>query len=293
MRNAEYDAFGPWIIEIDEKNPLPKAFEGYLDREEYEMLIKVPRDIDRRDAKPGMDLYDYVIGVYGNNICIIKREDRGIRKKNVNVKDIHGIKDYQNLLVGELSLFMEDDIVTFKYNTVSSDIILRFIMMIRGKYIDKDSMITHDTLEDHHIKKLEIFYLNKLNHLKKHEDNLKIISLQPSSKISYSDCSLLKRMYYRLRGNSLQSSLYLSNQKEIIILQRGKKLKAFRQTDYSYTYTYIPYNRIRRVKTEFGETTSEIEKVMIKTDKYTFDCLFMSDNHYKRNLYNNLQFIGY
>lgn len=291
MRDAEYDAFGPWILQINEDYRLPKAFEGYIDIEkENHILFKVPRDIDRRDASPGMDLYDYVIAAYDQHICILKRAGKQIVIKEVSYQEIQGLSNYQNLLLGQLTLFLENDTLEIKYNTVSSDIIFKFIKIIRNTYVFEDSLVSLFPLQDETISNLEIFYFNELNRLKQYDNNLKILSLQPATKLNYMDCGFFKKMFHQLANSTLQSSLYLSNEKEIIMLTKGKKFKMFDRPDYSYTYTYIPYNRIKSVVLEPEESTSEVEKLIISTQHYAFDYFFISNNGYKHNLCKNLRF---
>ena len=62
---AEYNAFGPWVYEIDDAHPLPPLFAScFTDNDEAILKIKVPREIERRNAAPGMELYDFVIALY-------------------------------------------------------------------------------------------------------------------------------------------------------------------------------------------------------------------------------------
>ena len=78
---SEYDAFGPWIYKITEKNPMPALFFPYYkENNNYLMLIKIPRDIERRKAKPDMDLYDYVIGMYEEYGYILKRNGKEVEE---------------------------------------------------------------------------------------------------------------------------------------------------------------------------------------------------------------------
>ena len=76
---SEYDAFGPWIYEIDEEHPLPELFEPYVVREGAITLMKIPRQIERRNASPDMQLYDYVIGAYKNRVSIFKRIENSMQ----------------------------------------------------------------------------------------------------------------------------------------------------------------------------------------------------------------------
>ena len=61
-RVSEYDAFGPWIDEVFAPEDVPRLFRNHaLDFDAARLVLKVPRDIVRRDATPDMDLYDYLL----------------------------------------------------------------------------------------------------------------------------------------------------------------------------------------------------------------------------------------
>lgn len=63
-RTLELDHFGPWVLEITTSDPPPSIFEPYLVRdEEPHFAIKVPRRIERREARPGMDLHYYLVSL--------------------------------------------------------------------------------------------------------------------------------------------------------------------------------------------------------------------------------------
>ncbi len=85
MAITEYDAFGPWIYEVTDKHPLPPQFEKQVEEHDYEILIKIPRDIERRKANPDMALYNYVIGCFEEKIYIYQRLESEVTKHIVNI----------------------------------------------------------------------------------------------------------------------------------------------------------------------------------------------------------------
>ncbi len=65
LNTAEYDSFGPWVFEISEQCPIPALFEPNVNSDNNTLLsIKIPRDIERRNANPEMHLYNYVVNLY-------------------------------------------------------------------------------------------------------------------------------------------------------------------------------------------------------------------------------------
>ena len=64
MRDPEYDRFGPWIYEISEEDPVPPLFIDHIPTDKIPLMsIKIPRKIDRSEARPGWNLYDYVMNM--------------------------------------------------------------------------------------------------------------------------------------------------------------------------------------------------------------------------------------
>src|SRR5262245_14614743 len=91
-QRLEHDRFGPWVLEVSDDDPPPSIFAPCLDRAEAPLLaVKVPRDIDRRDAHPGMDLYDYLVCLYADDIEIMRRDGRSVRRWMCPYRDIRHV----------------------------------------------------------------------------------------------------------------------------------------------------------------------------------------------------------
>lgn len=132
MRVSEYDAFGPWIYEIDEDHPLPPLFVPYVEHSEaYQMLFKLPRDIERRKATPDMDLYDYVVGVDESGIRIWSRREKEVDTIGISFGETGGMRLYQRLLKGVCTLYGREGAVTLPYNTVSADVFWKLLDLVR------------------------------------------------------------------------------------------------------------------------------------------------------------------
>ena len=120
---AEYNAFGPWAYEISEKYPLPPLFAPYFTADDKAVIkIKIPREIERRNAEPGMDLYDYVVALYEDRILVLKREDGTVLEKQIPLKEFKGVRIYQNLLKGGYTIFSARGSISFPFNSVSLDL---------------------------------------------------------------------------------------------------------------------------------------------------------------------------
>lgn len=131
----EIDAFGPWILEICKKYPTPPLFLPYITEEikQAQMLIKIPRNMDRKEAMKYRDLYDYVMGICSKRLIILERVNDQVREYSVFYSEVQGIQITRELLIGKVLLYTEKGVFQIPYNTVSDDIIKRFVKLLREK----------------------------------------------------------------------------------------------------------------------------------------------------------------
>ncbi len=135
MRDPEYDRFGPWIIEISETDPAPPLFLPYLTRGDTALLsIKIPRKIERRVANPGMNLYDYMVTLYEEDLVILQRIGDDVRPHTFFYRDVQYLCQGESLLKGSLRLAMTESVFDLPHNTVSAGIIGRLVDLIRERY---------------------------------------------------------------------------------------------------------------------------------------------------------------
>ena len=134
-RDPEYDRFGPWVIEISDEDPPPPLFIPHLDRTESPLLaVKIPRKVARREAHPGMDLYDYLVSLYEDDMVVLERVERLVRARTIRYRDVRFLRMRNDLLRGSVHLGVEGQPYDLPYNTVSSEIMRRLVGVIRERY---------------------------------------------------------------------------------------------------------------------------------------------------------------
>lgn len=73
---AEFDAFGPWVDTVHDASEVPRLYRDYpLDFSRSTLVLKVPRNISRRDALPSMDLYDHLLIASRDRLVVLSRTD--------------------------------------------------------------------------------------------------------------------------------------------------------------------------------------------------------------------------
>ena len=247
MHDIEYDSFGPWIYEISESHPIPKEFKqcSFL-LEKVLLSIKIPRQIERRNARPDMPLYDYVVTLYKKHIQILERKDQEIIENNYLYENIECLQNRQVLLNGNLRIIMSDKVYNLPYNTVSVEIIVRMIQIIRQQYNDGPIL---PIMEYREIKKdlinLSFYFQGIINDEKLNNPGFKIIALQNERSISSWETGFFRNLLSRIFGKKLLESLHLSNGNEIMIISRGLSLKRRGQAIYSKETFYVKINKIK------------------------------------------------
>ena len=122
------------------------------------IMVKVPRQIDRQDAEPGMDLYDYIIAVSKNNLTIYGRTEGSqvVRVISVKYEDVVAVTIKNVLLSSEVTIMLlSGETIVVPFNRISFDVMQKVILAIRNnaakhpvEFPDPVDKITVDQLQD-------------------------------------------------------------------------------------------------------------------------------------------------
>lgn len=128
-RSAEFDAFGPWVGRVRDATEVPGLYRDYpLDFTTSRLVLKVPRNISRRDAQPTMDLYDHLIVVAPEALVVLSRADAGYTRSVFGYADIVALTDTVDLVDGRLDILAgTGDTLTVPYNGSSEDVITHLV----------------------------------------------------------------------------------------------------------------------------------------------------------------------
>ena len=183
---SEYDAFGPWIYKITEKNPMPALFFPYYkENNNYLMLIKIPRDIERRKAKPDMDLYDYVIGMYEEYGYILKRNGKEVEEVKFYYYEVESIENYRSLLLGKLTIHLQNSTIIIPYNAVSIEIIFELVKIIRNRYT-QNTYKSISVIDKNKNGEIDYLYEGLIKERSLHGDVFPIMVFQPTTNLNNS-----------------------------------------------------------------------------------------------------------
>jgi hypothetical protein len=134
VSTPEFDAFGPWIDEVSAPAGIPRLFRDYpVDLAATRLVLKVPRDISRRDATPDMDLYDNLLIVGEGELTILSRDGDVYTRSSMSFGEIAAFEDSVDLLDGRLVLHaLHGPALSLAYNGASRQVVTRLTNLLRG-----------------------------------------------------------------------------------------------------------------------------------------------------------------
>ncbi|NII42615.1 hypothetical protein E9228_003289 [Curtobacterium flaccumfaciens] len=137
MRDDEYDAFGPWIDEVDSVALTPRLYRDHpIDFDTALLVLKVPRDIERRNANPSMHLYDALIIVMPNTITVLVRSGDTYTTRVAQLDDVFAVEDSVHLLDGRLTIhFTNRAPIAVHYNGSARGSIGRLVDLLRASKV--------------------------------------------------------------------------------------------------------------------------------------------------------------
>ena len=288
-KKAEYNAFGPWIIEISDQYPLPPLFIPYYKEDSNDLMrIKIPRNIERRNANPDMDLYDYVIGLYENRIYILERLENDVKETKILYDEIEGLENFVDILLGRFTIFLNDRKVVIPYNAVSDQIINSMIRIIRDRYIGKSYQKLHSPYDGEKNNIKETLYINLLDQMRVSNEKFEITVIQPSITLQRNKKGIRQKALQFLYGEKLLSSLHLANESEILIISRGKPFKTRTDVISSYSHIYIRIEKLQSIILEKDDYFDNLQRFYMKINQHTFMFYFDESNKESKDYYRNL-----
>jgi hypothetical protein len=266
LRDPEYDRFGPWIIEISEADPPPPLFQPYLIREEIPLLsIKIPRKIDRRDARPGMNLYDYMVSLYQERLVILERVGNDVRSEAFFYRDIQCLRHGEHLLYGNLCLSMTGKVYDLPFNTISTNIVQRLVDLIRQRYAagaGQAAMIEAIGIPE---DDLGFFFTRLLAEEKAQYPEFRVLASQTEIPVGFYETGIFRKLLFGVIGKRLLESLHLSDGRELKIINRGKTYRYKGQAVYGIDTFYVPISKIVGATWEMDPKNAAIMNLILDT----------------------------
>ena len=284
---AEYNAFGPWAYEISEKTPLPRLFAPYFTADDKAVIkIKIPREIERRNAEPGMDLYAYVVALYEDRLLVLKREDGTVLEKQIPLKEFKGVRIYQNLLKGGYTIFSARGSISFPFNSVSLDLFHKLTNLtlerVKSRSRDVSSLPVTETAPE------SMLLINMLHDAEMKIPDIHVGAVQKSADVHRKGATqnMIERMLW---GEMNPEALHLYTDQYLIVFENGVFPNHVGMQDFGYTQTIIPLDQIDGIEVAHSEEYSLLEesRLILGQDRIAYH--FEIDNEEVARFYNALK----
>jgi hypothetical protein len=244
----EYDRFGPWADEVGGDDPPPPLFVPYLTRTEPALLsIKIPRRIERRDARPGMDLYDYLVSLYQEDLVVLQRVGRNVRSETCRYRDVEYLHVAQSLLRGIIRLGLSGRTCDLPYNTVSDAVMSRLVDLVRQRYGGPALLAAPGREAEVHEGELSFYFEGLLAAQKERHAGTRLLAVQGTAPVGSRGMSAARRWFLRVAGRRLLESMHLTDGRELIVMGRHQAYADRWQRVYGADIWYIPLANLRGV----------------------------------------------
>jgi hypothetical protein len=263
---AEYDAFGPWIHEIREEEEIPRLYRDYpIDLTHAALTIKIPRQIERRDATPSMDLYDALLSVGPEKLTVLTRRGRRYDFRDLPYPEIQGITSIVDLLDGHLVLSADDGAVDIRFNASSSEIVDHFVALLRERYLTPQQQGAGRPPKIHPPdveRELQLLYRRACA-----EDRCHTIGVQRRHVVTPLDRSLVSRAVARAWPTTLQTSIFALGADELQVLHRGMPFHVGFKPVHATARTLLPLERIAGVETRPSPLHEGVTSLVVRVGR--------------------------
>ena len=243
----EFSTFGPWVYEIKESYPLPRLFAPFFDKDDQAIMkIKIPRDIDRRNAKPGMNLYDYVIALYRDQLRILERsENDSVTDHLIDAADFMGIRIYKNMLRAACTIYTVNGSFSFSFNSASMDLIWKTANLILAS-MERNRPVDVSSLPVTEAQPKTMLLQNMLHDIRKEREDIAVGAVQEGMEVYPREDTAVKieRMLWKELN---PEAVHLFTPKELIVLENGFFPNRAGMPDFGFTYTIMPLNKLTAV----------------------------------------------
>ncbi|MBP7902529.1 MAG: hypothetical protein KA015_06915 [Spirochaetes bacterium] len=270
MQDKEYTAFGPWIYEIDEEREMPPIFrEHFTQDNNHTILFKIPVNMERRGLRPGMHMYDYVIGAYSDYIYIMQRNGDDVISKKIHYSEITAIENSIDILRGTFVIYLNSELYCITYNAVSKDILDKFAEIVRTNMNE-----TEIDLSDYNKSPADfnpsIGFNNIYSLLLENIENIRFVAYQHKKRIKYKTKKILDRVTGFILLPELTEWMMLATPKDIIIASCGKNINFRNFPVHKRSYLFVPFKSITSISVNIDDCYKDVLQYEILAGNNSF-----------------------
>lgn len=270
MQDKEYTAFGPWIYEIDEEHQIPPVFKKHFNQEnDHTILFKIPVNMERRSLRPGMHMYDYVIGAYSDYVFIMQRNGDDVISKKIHYSEITAIENSIDILRGTFVIYLNSELYCITYNAVSKDILDKFAEIVRTNMEETEVDISDYNKSPSDFNP-SIGFNNIYALLLENIENIRFVAYQHKKRIKYKTIKILDRVTGFILLPELTEWMMLATPKDIIIVSCGKSINFRDFPVHKRSCLHLPIKSITSISVDYDESYKDVLQYEIVSGNNSF-----------------------
>jgi hypothetical protein len=268
-RTAEFDAFGPWVDPVRTPDDVPPLYRDHaVDLAGSRLVLKVPRDIPRRDATPDIDLYDHLLVLGPDRFTALSRVDagrhetpregRGYDVREIPYDRVAAVGTSVDLLDGRLTVHaLTGAPVDVRYSGSSGDVITELVELLRELAWPVPSYGPPAPLRDlgpgigrlerRALGEHEIGLVGAYREIADREPGLRVLAAHPRQVVSPGGGGLAQ-VGNVLRPMTLHAAVLATNGRELQVFGRRAWLARGRTPVHSESRLVVPLDRLTGVE---------------------------------------------
>ncbi len=279
----EHYSFGPWLVKIKKTEDIPPQY--LLESDlilSADFAFKVPIEKDRVMVKPGSVLYNKVILIEELKMIVFSAKDNqeDIKKEEIYYNEIDYIMHGAELLNSYMTFVCKNETYKIKYNTVSEEIALEVIRLIRDRIPNGGKKYNIEKTKNIDTSKLLLYF----NFVKNEVSNEPIVVVEYKEEKIFSIFDLVK---FKLNSENLKryrlnEILTLKNELELIFVIKGNNdFERLRNYNYAYQNIFIRLDKIQDIKLINHDKYKSMKIMKIKLENNIIE--FNVDSQYSLN----------
>ncbi|MDQ1287115.1 MAG: hypothetical protein QG622_680 [Actinomycetota bacterium] len=281
MRSTrEYDAFGPWIDRVRAVDDVPPLYRNAgIDPAMCRLVLKVPREIERRNATPDMHLYDVLIAVDDETLTVLRRRGDTYDTTRVTCTQIVALEDSVSLLDGRLTVYLTDGTtVSIPYNGASQETVHELVALLRQLYLGSPVepeapaatfAQSRDDL-DLDLGPADTALVTVYNTVRRTEPRMHLIGMTTRHLlVPLAATSVFFRALHSVWPTTLLAAIVVADDREIQVFHRREWFARLGSNVYSLARTVLARDRITGVQVSPHERYAHVQVVTVTAGQAT------------------------
>ncbi|WP_282943813.1 hypothetical protein [Cellulomonas endometrii] len=294
-RTAEFDAFGPWVDPVRTPEDVPPLFRDHaVDLAGSRLVLKVPRDIARRDANPDMDLYDHLLVLGPDRFTVLTRvpapgagrhegprEGRRYDVREIPYDRVAAVGTSVDLLDGRLTVHaLTGAPVEVRYSGSSGDVITELVELLRElawpvpSYGPPAPLVDlgpgTGRLERRALGEHDIGLVSAYREIADREPGLRVVAAHPRQTVAPGRGGLAQ-VGNVLRPMTLHAAILATNGRELQVFGRRAWLARGRTPVHSESRLVLPLDRLTGAQTRPHPGYPDVTVVTLRAGDASLD----------------------